>query len=58
MIGRFSRPGVYRELLQQAAFLRVVLAGFFALLSLLLDKGIYSSSAVHALWFRQPRLLR
>jgi hypothetical protein len=33
MIGRFSRPGVYRELLQQAEFLRVIFAGIFAVLS-------------------------
>jgi Cd2+/Zn2+-exporting ATPase len=46
MIGRFSRPGVYRELLQQEDFIRVVLAGIFALLSLLLDKGIYPTSAI------------
>jgi len=46
MIGRFSRPGVYRELLQQGDFIRVVLAGIFALLSLLLDRGIYPASAI------------
>jgi len=46
MIGRFSRPGVYRELLQQKEFLRVIFAGIFALLSLLLDKGIYPASAI------------
>ena len=34
MIGRFSRPGIYRELLQQGEFLRVIFAGIFALLSL------------------------
>ena len=46
MIGRFSRPGVYRELLQQAEFSRVIFAGIFALLSLLLDRGIYPASAI------------
>ena len=46
MIGRFSRPGVYRELLRQTEFLRVIFAGIFALLSLLLDKGIYPASAI------------
>ena len=46
MIGRFSRPGVYRELLQQGEFLRVIFAGIFALLSLLLDRGIYPASAI------------
>ena len=46
MIGRFSRPGVYSELLQQAEFLRVILAGILALLSFLLDRGIYPASAI------------
>lgn len=46
MIGRFSRPGVYRELLQQGDFIRVVLAGIFALLSLLLDRRIYPLSVI------------
>ena len=46
MIGRFSRPGVYRELLQQTEFLRVIFAGIFALLSFLLDKGVYPASAI------------
>ncbi len=46
MIGRFSRPGVYRELLQQAEFLRVIIAGILALLSFLLDRGIYPASAI------------
>lgn len=46
MIGRFSRPGVYRELLQKKEFLRVVLAGILALLSLFVDRGIYPASAI------------
>jgi Cd2+/Zn2+-exporting ATPase len=46
MIGRFSRPGVYRELLQKKEFLRVVLAGILALLSLPLDRGIYPASVI------------
>ncbi len=40
MIGYFFRPGVHRELLQQAEFLRVIFAGIFALLSFLLDRKI------------------
>ncbi len=46
MIGRFSRPGVYRELLQQGEFIRVVLAGIFALLSFFMDRGIYPASVI------------
>ncbi len=46
MIGRFSHPGVYRELLQQAEFLRIIFAGFFALFSYFLDRGIYPASAI------------
>ena len=46
MIGRFSRPGVYRELLQQGEFLRVISAGIFALLSFFMYRGIYPVPAI------------
>ena len=46
MIGRFSHPGIYRELLQQAKFLRIIFAGIFALFSYFLDRGIYPDSTI------------
>ena len=44
MIGRFSRLGVYRELLRTWDFYRIALAGLLALASHLLDRGSGAST--------------
>jgi Cd2+/Zn2+-exporting ATPase len=46
MIGRFSKLGVYRELLQSRDFYRIALAGFLALASYFWDRGVDIPSTV------------